>query len=211
MKITSTNRRPILAVIAGSALLLAGAAMPNICLHNPTLLYALGQAKFALGDQEGGLRLIASASQQNDSSDVSAPAKPQAAKVAATSKPACTVASAAKPVMVSTNAAPKAAPAIEPVTVNKRFVVFHEPRAHQDKFVQLARLDRETFKGLPFDQAAFVAQLEGAAREREQVRAADLQATLSRVKADLERRGIAVPATLGVTVPEPPVPPVTNP
>src|SRR3954454_15329556 len=62
---TQTIRRPMVALIAGSAILLGGAAMPRFCLQNQTLLYVLGEVRMVVGDHDGGLQMIGFAANQS--------------------------------------------------------------------------------------------------------------------------------------------------
>src|SRR5512140_3803146 len=96
---TQTIRRPMLALIAGSALLLGGAAMPKFCLQNPTMLYVVGEVRMALGDHDGGLRMIGNAAQQTEKAPAQvkdADAKP-APNVSKTTSEVCTRKAMTKP------------------------------------------------------------------------------------------------------------------
>ena len=121
-------RRPMLALIAGSAILLGGAAMPKFCLQNPTMLYVLGEARMAVGDHEGGLRMIGFATEQKRNG--SAQAVNETAKPAATDTktPVCTK-----------------RPAVQNSKPRVVAMVRYSPEATRAQFVQMAKLDFADF------------------------------------------------------------------
>src|SRR6266567_2674691 len=173
---THSIRRPILALIAGSALLLGGAAMPKFCLQNPTMLYVIGEARMAVGDHEGGLRMIGYATQHNDK----APAQ------AAETKPAATTTKT--PVEVCTRKA-KA-----PVTKASTMVAYRDfETPSPDQYMKLAKLEQVNFAVPSFDEAKFEAQMRHAAEQRGSAQAEHMRRTMTHIRVDLERRGIAVP------------------
>ncbi|HYE24511.1 MAG TPA: hypothetical protein VEG32_04845 [Clostridia bacterium] len=63
----SIIRRSMLATVAASAALLAGAAMPAVTVQNPSLLYMAGQVRMLIGDREGGFRLLSRAAAERES------------------------------------------------------------------------------------------------------------------------------------------------
>jgi len=169
---TQSIRRPMLALIAGSALLLGGAAMPKFCLQNPTMLYVLGEARMAVGDHDGGLQMIGNATQEKDKAPEMKPAATPAKKT---------------PVEVCTKTQVHIAKT--PVTVSYR--KFEMPSA--DQYMQLARLEQVNFASPSFDEARFEAKMQHAVAQRE---AEHVRRTMSHVRVELERRGIAVPPAI---------------
>src|SRR6185369_17185375 len=182
---TQTIRRPMLALIAGSALLLGGAAMPRFCLHNPTMLYVIGEVKMAVGDHDGGLQMIGFAANQNGSAQAQSSEAP---------KPATKTAEPESKICTRT---PVAAPTPKPRTV---VMVRHSDLPTPSPYLQLAKLQNVDFTSASFDEAQFEAQMRQAAEMRE---AQHAQHTLKKVRMELERRGIAVPQAF----PVPPAPP----
>jgi len=190
-------RRPMLALIAASALLLGGAAMPRFCLHNATMLYVTGQVRMAMGDREGGLRLISAAAQQSGQLEASvAPASnPKASTVAATVAPKC-----AKPVVPSDSG-------------HAKFVVYsRSAEPSPASFMDLAQLKNVDFTASPFDQAKFAAEMRHAAELRSAANEKERRRTMARVRTELERRGIPVPPNvMGMGAPEAPMVPTIAP
>jgi hypothetical protein len=179
-------RRPLLALIAGSALLLGGAAMPKFCLHNPTMLYALGEFRMAIGDQEGGLRMISHAAEQRSMADPSVvqAAAPAAARAVANDPAKCT------------RTVAKVQPSVSkarPTMVSYRF----EQGPTSGELMNLAKLERTDFASVGFDQARFTEEMQ---RATEAERSQHLRRTMAHVRSELERRGIAVPE-----IPAPPI------
>jgi hypothetical protein len=182
---TQTIRRPMLALIAGSALLLGGAAMPRFCLHNPTMLYVIGEVKMAVGDHDGGLQMIGFAANQNGSAQ---------AQSSETPKPATKTAEPESKICTKT---PAASPTPKTRTV---VMVRHSDLPTPNQYLQLAKLENVDFTSASFDEAQFESQMRQTSEIREAQRA---QHTFKKVRMELERRGIAVPRAF----PEPPSPP----
>ena len=179
---TQTIRRPMLALIAGSALLLGGAAMPRFCLHNPTMLYVIGEVRMAVGDHDGGLQMIGVAANQNGSAQ---------AQTSETSKPAT---KATEPESKTCTKVPATTPSPKSRVV---VMVRHSDLPSPDQYLQLAKLENVDFSSASFDEAKFESQMRQAAEMREAQRA---RHTFKKVRMELERRGIAVPPRF----PEPP-------
>jgi hypothetical protein len=182
---TQTIRRPMLALIAGSALLLGGAAMPRFCLHNPTMLYVIGEVRMAVGDHDGGLQMIGFAANHNGSAQ---------AQSSETPKPAVKTTEPESKICTRT---PAATPSTKTRTV---VMVRHSERPSPDQYLQLAKLENVDFASTSFDEAKFESQMRRAAEMRE---AQQAQHTFKKVRMELERRGIAVPQAF----PVPPNPP----
>lgn len=193
---TQSIRRPMLALIAGSALLLGGAAMPKFCLQNPTVLYVLGEARMAIGDQDGGLRMIGSAAQHHDTSATPA-AEPKQAAPASEKQPA--------PTMCKKQDAPKPSDASK----NTKSVAFIYRRAdspRENKYVELAKLENVDFTNA-FDRARFEQHMRRAGEYQGAKAAEQARRTMIQVREQLERSGIVVPPATMV----PPVPPTVQP
>jgi hypothetical protein len=186
-------RRPISALIAGSALLLGGAAMPKFSLHNPTLLYVLGEARLAVGDHDGGLRLIGSAASQKEKATDSV----KSLEASKTSAPAKSAAPA--PTMCRESGA-KPAKGVSKAHVSMSSFRHFEGASSED-LVQLAKLERANFAGVPFDEAQFQSAMRQAAQDRAAAQNEQVRTTLTHVRAELQRHGIAVPPA----VPAPPL------
>lgn len=193
MKITSTNRRPILALVAGSALLLGGATMPKICFHNAKLLYMAGQVRMAIGDRDGGLRLISSAAQISNGSSAQANIEETTA-----AKPAQECSTAKQPTMVASSAQ----------SSQKHW--FSRRELDPAKLQAVVKLD-PIMHGVAFDQVAFEKHMKVVEGEAAEARRDQLRTTMARVRTDLEHRGIPVPPGFGVTAPAPPAAPTTTP
>jgi hypothetical protein len=192
---TQSIRRPMLALIAGSALLLGGAAMPKFCLQNPTMLYVIGEARMALGDHDGGLRMIGSAAERNDTA--SAPVAEKTSVMPAAQKQAA-------PTMCKKQDAPKSSDVVK----NTKSVAFiyHGESPREPKYVELAKLENVDFASLRFDHAKFEQKMRRAQEYRGAEAAEQARRTVIQVREELERRGIAVtPAMIA-----PPVPPTVH-
>ena len=174
----------MLALIAGSAILLGGAAMPRFCLQNQTLLYVLGEARMALGDHEGGLQMIGSAANQSKDK-ASATEGETASKPAVENKDKGTPVCTRKPAVQS----PK----------GRMVVMVRKPDVQAGGYLQLAKLEK-----FDFDAAVFEQQFDRHMQHEAAVHsAAAAQNTLRKVRMELERQGIAVPPAF----PAAPVPP----
>jgi len=192
-------RRPVLALIAGSAILFAGAAMPKFCLQNPTALYIVGQARVLLGDRQGGLNLIAYAAQPKEQTATTVEVCPRTVKA--------TEAKSAAPKV--TEQMKKVAAVSGPTKQKFIFRTFVTPKTMSEadvaKLVQIARLDSSQFAP-HFDRVKFGAEMERAEAARyEAQQEIEAQRTVQRVRRDLERRGIQI-----ALPPAPPVAPVPS-
>ena len=169
--------------------------MPKFCLQNPTMLYVIGEARMALGDHDGGLRMIGSAAERND--------KPSTSEaVQKTVAPAAQKLTA--PMMCKKQAAPKS-----DTTKNMKSVAFvfrqaQHPR--ERKYVELAKLQNVDFASMSFDRANFENQMHRAQEYRGAQAAEQARRTMIQVREELERRGIAVPPAMIA----PPVPPTVR-
>lgn len=181
---TQSIRRPMLALIAGSALLLGGAAMPKFCLQNPTMLYVIGEARMAFGDHDGGLRMIGSAAERNDKSS---PVAEQKSAMPASQKQAA-------PMMCKKQGAPKT-DAVKN-TKSVAFVYRHANSPRENKYIELAKLENVDFASMPFDRAKFENEMRHAQEYRGAAAAEQARRTVIQVREELERRGIAVPPAI---------------
>lgn len=169
--------------------------MPKFCLQNPTMLYAIGEARMALGDQQGGLQMIGYAAAKTDNSAKASKiesAKPQAKPVEDGTKCART---APKPLPQSV------------VTVRPTMVKYRYSQRPDHEFVKLAKLERVDFGAQGFDQAAFAEHMRRTSEAQKAAQAEQLHRTLARVRYELERQGIAVP----LNIPQPPVASIVTP
>ena len=180
----------MLALFAGSAILLGGAAMPKFCLQNPTMLYVLGEARMALGDHDGGLRMIGYAAEQKGNGTTHAVKETEKPAATDTKTPVCTK---RPPVQ---NSKPRMVAMVSYLTPSKRA-----------EFVQLAKLD---FTDLPMqgiDRVRFERDMHRAAEASRAAQVEHSRHVLSQVRVELERQGIAVPPAIAVA----PVPPAVTP
>jgi hypothetical protein len=190
---TQSIRRPMLALFAGSALLLGGAAMPKFCLQNPTMLYVIGEARMALGDHDGGLRMIGSAAERNDKPT---PVAEQKSVAPAAQKQAA-------PMMCKKQDAPRTN-AVKNMK-SAAFVYRHVENPRDNKYVELAKLENVDFSS-SFDRVKFEQHMRQAQEYRGAAAAEQAQHKMIQVREELERRGIAVPPALMA----PPVPPTVR-
>jgi hypothetical protein len=177
---TQTIRRPMLALFAGTALLFGGAAMPRFCLHNPTMLYVIGEVRMAAGDHDGGLQMIGFAANHDGSDQAKETSKP-VTKTAEPGSKTCTK-----------TPAPVSSPKPRVVAMMRRSNL---PSPNQ--YLQLAKLENVDFSSPSFDEAQFESQMRQAAEMSAAQRA---QHNFKKVRIELQRRGFAVPPSL----PEPP-------
>ena len=160
--------------------------MPKFCLQNPTMLYVLGEARMAVGDHEGGLRMIGFATEQKRNG--SAQAVNETAKPAATDTktPVCTK-----------------RPAVQNSKPRVVAMVRYSPEATRAQFVQMAKLDFADFPMPGMDRAKFEREIHRAAEASRAAQIEHSRHALSQVRMELERQGIAVPPAIAV-VPGPP-------
>ena len=191
MKNLQSIRRPMLALIAGSALLLGGAAMPKFCLQNPTMLYVLGEARMAVGDHDGGLRMIGYATEHNGTGTlqtVKETAKPAATE---TKTPVCTK----RPAVQNSK------------SMAATMVRYQMPQSKRAKYFQLAKLDYADFPLQGVERAKFEQEIHRATEASYAARVEHSRHVLSQVRMELERQGIAVPPAIAIA----PVPPQVTP
>ncbi len=202
------NRRPLLAMVAGSSLLLAGAAMPKICLHNSALMYLAGQAKLVLGDQEGALRLLSCAAEQQQGSNAL-----QAKNAASTNQLQASTNSTITKTVTTRSESKPASPKVTlgSTTQEQPNVVFAsygpDPKKIA-KLVEVAQLHRGEFPG-NFDFSSLQAELDRAANHRAAAQKEYLRHEMKQVRMNLERNGVPVPPSVSsvITAPEAPTAP----
>jgi hypothetical protein len=135
------KRSGILVTVVGSALLMGGAMFkaPRVTA-NPSLLYLAGQAKMALGDTAGGLRLISRAAREQQAEQMPVPqAQPKQTMAAAQACSERTAVQAQQPTITA-----KA----EPRKIEKKMLTVAAPvRAKQPKLV----MAKMSFPADPFN------------------------------------------------------------
>ena len=173
-------RQAVIGAIVGGSLLVAGSAVQRVTIHDPGLWYFAGQLRLAVGDVQGGLRLVSRAAAEQDALNASRTAvnQPEAMEGGSPLRLRGTAAARGK---VSDASVEVASAAPGPATISSP----DQLRLLQDEFPGQAVKVRTAL------EAEHQAHVFHRTDYREQVRA-----TLLRVKEELRRQSRDLPETL---------------
>lgn len=211
------NRQGILGSFAASGLLLAAFAMPKVAIHDPSMLYVVGQIRMAVGDSEGGFRFLSRAAAERDAKTrESAPAEIQQPKQkliqnCSAERPKSMTKSNGRDVKTvamaqsTRNSAMRNLPSVAVASVPAAAFKFEALKKANAALVAEPKLVQVASLRIPDDaliqmQAAKAAQ-EQVLIERNQARA---QRALIKVRHEFERRNMPVPADVLVALEAPP-------